>query len=122
MEDLCLGTATLLEIIAATARDAAMAAGISKKHFNERIDYASQRFSLPRLGSDFRDMRNDLVHEGTLSGTKFQNKTVAECALAVTEALAWIDNYIHAALGLGPVEIRRFPSSSYRGLNAFSLD
>jgi hypothetical protein len=104
MEDLCLSVATLLEIIAATARDTAAASGVNKKHFADRIDYAAQRFSLPNLGSDFRNMRNDLVHGGTLSGTKLANKTVEQCAFAVTEALAWIDDYIHAVLGCARLE------------------
>lgn len=122
MEDLCLSTATLLEIIAATARDVAAAGGVNKRYFHDRIDYAAGRFSLSILGSDFRDMRNDLVHEGTLSGNKFANKTVRECGYAATEALAWFDDYVHAALNLGPVEVKRFPSNSYGSLNAFSLD
>ena len=122
MEDLCLSTSTLLEIIAATARSAAATQGLSKKTFVERIDFAATRYSLPKLPSDFRNMRNDLVHEGTLSATKFVNKSVDDCAAAVTAALGWFDEYLHAALVLGPVDTRRFPDRGYRSLNAFSLD
>ncbi len=122
MEDLCLSTATLLEIIAATAKRVAAAAGTPLNFFSQRIDYAAQRFNLVPVSTDFRDMRNDLVHEGTLSGTKFPNKTDHDCAVAAAAALQWIDEYMHAALGLGPIAINRFPPSTYKGLNAFSLD
>jgi hypothetical protein len=122
MEDLCLSTATLLEIIAATAKAVAAAAGMRKTKFADRIDYAAQRFGLPFVSTDFRNMRNDLVHEGTLSGTGFVNKTAADCAIAAAAALEWIDMYMHSALGLGPVGVNRFPPNTYKGLNAFSLD
>jgi hypothetical protein len=122
MEDLCLSTATLLEIIAATAKAVAAAAGMRKTTFAERIDYAAQRFGLPFVSTDFRDMRNDLVHEGTLSGTRFANKTADDCAIAAAAALGWIDMYMHCALGLGPVAVNRFPPDAYKGLNAFSLN
>lgn len=122
MEDLCLSTSTLLEIIAATAGSAAAAQGSTKRTFVDRIDFAASRYSLPNLPSDFRNMRNDLVHEGTLSATTFPNKNVEDCAAAVTDALAWFDTYIHAALALGSIDARRFPDKEYRNLNAFSLD
>lgn len=122
MEDLCLSTATLLEIIAATAKAAAAAAGLNKSKYVDRIDYAAHRFGLPLASTDFRDMRNDLVHEGTLSGSRFINKNADDCAVAVAAALEWIDLYIHAALGLGVVAVNRFPANSYKGLNAFSLE
>ena len=67
-------------------------------------------------------MRNDLVHEGTLSGTKFPNKASPECAIAAAAGLSWIDDYMHAALQLGPVAHQRFHPNVYLGLNAFSLD
>jgi hypothetical protein len=122
MEDLCLSTATLLEIIAATANRTGTTAGQTLKSFNQRIQFAATRFALPALSADFRNMRNDLVHEGTLSIKSFPNKSNADCAKAVAEALHWIDQYIHAALGLGPLVNNRFPANTFRGLNAFSLD
>ncbi|MGY2048942.1 hypothetical protein [Methylobacterium sp. JK268] len=122
MEDLCLSTATLLEIIAATAKQAAAAAGTPLQYFSQRIDYAANRFNLAPVSTDFRNMRNDLVHEGTLSGTKFRNKTDHDCAIAAAAALQWIDEYMHAAFGLGPVATNRFTPSTYKGLNAFSLN
>jgi len=122
MEDLCLSTGTLLEIIAATAEREGKVAGQSLMNFNQRIQFAATRFTLPQLSADFRNMRNDLVHEGTLSIKKFPNKSLAECAAAVAEALHWIDQYMHAALGLGSLISNRFPANTYRSLNAFSLD
>jgi hypothetical protein len=121
LEDLVLSTTTILEIIAATAKDDAAAQGTILGTFNPRMAHAASRFGLPALSADFRNMRNDLVHEGSLSGTRFPNKTVDDCGRAVAEALDWIDGYLFAALGLGPVPVARFSRLNFRGANSFSL-
>lgn len=41
---------------------------------------ASNRYSLSPLGSDYKDMRNDIVHEGLLSGSNFRGKSKSQCA------------------------------------------
>ncbi|TXM95315.1 hypothetical protein [Methylobacterium sp. WL116] len=123
LEDLTLSTSTMLEVIAATAKDHARANGVTltKNDFPHRIEYAADRFGIIRLGSDFRNMRNDLVHEGTLSSSKFPGKDSLECAKAVSECLDWIDTYMHTAFSLGPVVRRRFKPNYWAGLNSFSL-
>ncbi len=63
-------------------------------------------------------MRNDLVHQGLLSGSKFPNKDRMECGLATAEALDWIDKYIFAALAMGSVPSPRFVPEGFRGANS----
>lgn len=121
LEDLVLSTATMLEIIAATAGGISKAAGTPQNTFNQRIQYAATRFGLSVVSSDFRNMRNDLVHEGTLSATKFAGKVHSDCTKATAEALNWIDQYLFAALGLGAAPKARFSANTFNRLNAFSL-
>jgi hypothetical protein len=122
MEDLVLSTATTLEIIAATAGTVAATTGQTLTKFNPRLAYAATRFSLPPLSSAFRNMRNDLVHQGQLSITNFANKDRDDCAQASADALNWVDQYMHRALGLGSVRRTRFASRDFFSLNFFSLD
>ncbi len=78
------------------------------------------RRSLPQ-SHDVVKMRNDLIHDGTLSGTSFNNRNAADCNIVVAAALNWIDSYLHAALALGPVRNVRFDPHSFDNLNAYSL-
>lgn len=59
---------------------------------------ASRRYSIPPLGSDYKNMRNDIVHEGLLSGSNFPAKTKADCAAVVSDALNWLDSYVLAVI------------------------
>lgn len=119
LEDLVLSTTTLLEIIAATAeRDSPKRLGT----FAKRLAFAAKRFGLAELDPCFRKMRNDLVHEGTLSGTNFPNSDSAACAQLAASALNWIDLYMHAIFGLGAPRSERFERHAFSGVNAFSLD
>jgi len=120
LEDLVLSTGTVLEVIAATAETVAPA-GSDVGTFNKNLAYAAQRFGLAPLPPEFRKMRNDLVHEGVLSASNFPGKTSTDCGIAAAEALDWIDSYIFAALGLGPVPAPRFAPEGFRGVNCFSL-
>jgi hypothetical protein len=120
LEDLILSTGTVLEVIAATAKNTAPP-GSNVGTFNDKVAYAAQRFGIGALPQDFRKMRNDLVHEGVLSASNFPNKDRAACGAAAAEALDWIDEYIFAALGLGQVPSARFALKGFRGANSFSL-
>jgi hypothetical protein len=122
LEDLTLSTTTILEIIAATADRTATAGGGNLSTFAKRIDHAADRFGLPHLPPNFRNMRNDLVHEGHLSGSRFPNKSNADCAEAVSEALDWTDCYLCEIFGLGRPRKRRFLKNTFFGVNSFSLD
>ena len=119
LEDLVLSTSTLLEVIAATAKDLSQK---PLKNFTARVTFAAYRFGLPQLNPSFRTMRNDLVHEGTLSGSKMQNTTVEACAALATGALNWVDLYLHAIFDLGSPQAARFDKSTIQGVNAFSLE
>jgi hypothetical protein len=120
LEDLVLSTGTVLEVIAATA-EAVAPPGADTGTFNKNLAFAAQRFGLPTPPPDFRKMRNDLVHEGVLSGSKFPGKDRQACGVAAAEALDWIDEYIFAALALGQVAAARFAPLGFRGANSFSL-
>lgn len=122
LEDLTLSTSTILEVIAATAETVSAASGNKLQYFVPRLDFAARRYGLPPLPADFRNMRNDLVHQGRLSGTKFQNKDKIDCAQAISEALAWIDMYICAAFGLKVPASPRFRTHDLVNANAFSLE
>jgi hypothetical protein len=121
IEDLVLSTTTILEIISITSKSIAAAQGQTIRDFKQRMSFAANRFSLPDLPADFREMRNDLVHEGTLSGTQFPGRSPDQCGKAAAEALDWIDQYIFAALGMGQPGRARFVAEPFRGVNTFSL-
>lgn len=77
-----------------------------------RLDYfpgmqaASVRYSLLPLSRDYKNMRNDIVHEGRLSGTNFPGKSKTDCANVVADTLNWIDGYVCAILGFSQVPAR----------------
>lgn len=119
LEDLYLSATTVLQTIAATEKRKAPIA--NKPSFYKYVRAAAVRYGLPVLSHDFKDMRNDLIHDGTLSGTTFQNKTADDGRTVAIDVLNWIDRYVHAALGLGPVRRTRFAPHSLDGLNAYSL-
>ena len=122
IEDLVLSTTTMLEIVAATASTVGTPLGAQVGNYGQRLVYAATRFGLPPVPTDFRVIRNDLVHEGTLSGTGFPGKTADDCGLATAEALDWIDRYVFAAMGMGqPVSTRFASAGGFRGMNSFSL-
>lgn len=119
LEDLYLSATTVLQTIAATEKRKAPIA--NKPSFYKYVRAAAVRYGLPILSHDFKDMRNDLIHDGTLSGTTFANKTADDGRAVAIDVLNWIDGYVHAALGLGPVRRTRFAPHSLDGLNAYSL-
>jgi hypothetical protein len=63
-------------------------------HYFQGMEEASNRFSIPKLNFDYKNMRNDIVHEGKLSAVKFSGKSKSECADVVANTLNWIDEYI----------------------------
>ena len=72
--------------------------GNSLNYF-QGMESASTRFSINQLGNDYKSMRNDIIHEGVLSGSNFSSKTKNECSCVVAETLNWLDNYILSILG-----------------------
>jgi hypothetical protein len=116
-EDLYLSATTLLQIVAAT-EDAFQGRELS--YFTAITD-ASCRAGIAALSRDFKDMRNNLIHEGKLLGGKFSGKDLTDCAVVVANVLNWFDEYIHSVLGLGIVRRKRFSSAEFVNLNAYSI-
>lgn len=121
IEDLVLSTTTILEIIAVAAEAVGGPLGHTVDTYASRMTFAANRFGLPPAPGDFRKMRNDLVHEGILSGSRFPGRSPEDCAKAVAEALDWIDRHVFAALGMGQPGRARFSAEPFPGANSFSL-
>lgn len=117
LEDLYLSATTILQVVAAT-EEGRQGASLS---FRRGVTDASARFGVAALADDFKDMRNDLVHDGTLSGSRHPGRSADDCRAVAAGVLDWIDRYLHAALNLGPVRRPRFPADVLAGLKAFSL-
>ncbi len=117
LEDLYLSATTILQVIAATEEGRQ---GVNLSFF-QGVTGAAARFGVPALGPTFKDMRNDLVHDGTLSGTRHPGKSADNCRAVAAGVLDWIDRYLNAALDLGPVRRVRFDPDSLAGLKVFSL-
>jgi len=118
MEDLYLSATTLLQIIVATE---ATKQGKNQLKLFPGIKDAATRVGIAPLSRDFKDMRNELVHDGRLIGSRFVGPDRAACAQVVSDVLNWFDAYLHAALALGPVAKTRFRASDFMGLNAYSI-
>lgn len=117
LEDLYLSATTILQVIAAT-EEGRQGTNLS---FFQGVTGAAARFGVPALGPAFKDMRNDLVHDGTLSGTRHPGKSADNCRAVSAGVLDWIDRYLHTALDLGSVRRIRFDPDSLAGLKVFSL-
>lgn len=116
-EDLYLSATTLLQIVAATEE---ANQGKDLSYFNG-VTGAAKRVGIRTLSPDFKDMRNNLVHEGKLTGGKFKGSSLIDCAEVAADVLNWFDEYVHAVLGLGAVRRKRFHRGDFMGLNAYSL-
>lgn len=68
-------------------------------YFNGMLS-ASGRYGIEPLDNNFKNMRNDIVHEGCLSGTNFPNRSKLDCANVIASTLNWIDAYILKVLGM----------------------
>ncbi len=118
MEDLYLSATTLLQVIVATE-----ATRQSKKElrFYDGVEAAARRFNLRVLSDDFKNMRNELIHDGQLIGRRFPAANKQACGLVVVDVLNWLDEYIHSALSLGAVRKTRFSIADVSNLNAYSI-
>lgn len=118
MEDLYLSATTLLQIIVATE---ATKQGKEELKFYPGIQSAATRVGIAPLSPQFKDMRNELVHDGQLIGSRFSGPDKAACAQVMSDVLNWFDSYLHAALALGQVVRVRFKPTDFMGLNAYSI-
>lgn len=116
-EDMYLSATTILQIIAATESDRQS----RSLNFFQGVSDAASRFGVPTLSADFKNMRNDLIHDGCLSGSRFANKSKNECAQVAAEVFNWFDNYLHASMHLGSPVKQRFSKLNFLSLNSYSL-
>jgi len=120
LEDLFLSIGVQMDIIkqceiAVTGKKLAYYAGMLS---------ASSRYGIQPLANDYKNMRNDIVHEGVLSGSNFKSKNKEQCAEIVAASLNWIDEYVCAVLGLNalPTITPRWKAKQLEGgLPALSL-
>lgn len=96
LEDLYLAAGVQMDIVKQIERVLSGNYGLT---YFQGMTSASNRFGLTPLGSDYKSMRNDIVHEGVLSGANFAGKTKADCADVIANTMNWIDDYLLTALG-----------------------
>lgn len=155
MEDLYLSATTLLQVIATTekrkrlrdrkrarkGRQLGKKEPLEKLFFHDALKAASSRVSISHPSPQVKEMRDSLVHEGTLRGKWMEQVDRTRlagigkdaddggdrltdheiCARIVAEVMNWLDTYIHAALRLGRVAKTRFAAYDFTSLNAYSL-
>ncbi len=119
MEDLYLSATTLLQVIVAT--EAARQGKKDMPYYQGVMDAASN-MHIRTLSDDFKNMRNELIHDGQLVGKRFSGPDKAACSVVVADVLNWFDEYLHAALVLGSPKRTRFSKTDFIGLNAYSLN
>lgn len=119
MEDLYLSATTLLQVIVATE---AGLQGRAEIPYYDGVTAAATRKGIRQLPPDFKNMRNELIHDGQLIGRRFAGPDRAACAAVIVDLLNWFDEYVHEALNLGKPRIVRFKVNDLGGLNAYSID
>ncbi len=117
-EDFYLSATTLLQIIAATEKSIT---GNSKLKYLPAVQSASRRVGITILNRDFKDMRNNLIHEGKLLGARFAGTDIEACSKVVADLMNWFDEYVHAVMNLGPVKRKRYSKHDFMSLNAYSI-
>lgn len=117
-EDFYLSATTLLQIIAATEE---RVTGNSNLSYFQAVQSASSRVGIASLNRDFKDMRNNLIHEGKLLGGHFEVTDIEACSTVASDSMNWFDEYIHAVMNLGPVKRKRYSKHDFMSLNAYSI-
>lgn len=117
-EDFYLSATTLLQIIAATEE---RITGNSNLSYLPAIQSASARVGISPLTRDFKDMRNNLIHEGKLLGGRFSGTDINACSAVAADLMNWFDEYLHSVLNLGSVKRQRYSAGDFNTLNAYSL-
>jgi hypothetical protein len=97
LEDVFLSVGVQMDIIKQQERAATNNRDLT---YFQGMSSASSRYHLTPLGTDYKQMRNDIVHEGVLSGSNFASKSKSQCAVVVADTLNWLDQYVLSVLGL----------------------
>lgn len=117
-EDFYLSATTLLQIIAATEESIT---GNTNLSYFAAVQSASQRVGITSLSRDFKDMRNNLIHEGKLLGGRFAGTDIHACSVVAADLMNWFDEYVHAVMNLGLVKRKRYSKQDFMSLNAYSI-
>jgi hypothetical protein len=117
-EDFYLSATTLLQIIAATEQ---RITGNTNLSYLTAVQSASNRAGIAVLNRDFKDMRNNLIHEGKLLGASFAGTDLEACSTVASDLMNWFDAYIHSVMNLGPVKRKRYSKADFISLNAYSI-
>lgn len=118
LEDLLLSAFTIMEMIQQNER---RHTGNPNLRFYGAITNASRRLQISKLSRDFHSMRQDLIHEGRLSASRFAGRSKQDCANVCVDMLNWIDKYIHKVFGLNvPRPVRHSPNRLV-SLNSYSV-
>lgn len=117
-EDFYLSATTLLQIIAAAEQHIAG----TRMYYLQAIQSASVRANISALSSEFKDMRNNLIHEGKLLGGRFTGRDILSCSAVAADLMNWFDEYVHSVLNLGTVRRRRYLRGDFVSLNSFSIN
>lgn len=117
LEDQYLSACTILEIIKQTER---RRNGNPDQHFYDAIVSASNHYKIRVMSRDWILMRNDLVHDGKLSGSKFQNKDVVQCNAVSKDVLHWLDEYVFAVFGIARLITNRYDDPTLL-LNSYTV-
>jgi len=96
LEDVYLSAGVQMDIVKQLER---ITTNNTRLTYFQGMSSASSRYSITQLSSDYKSMRNDIVHEGVLSGANFANKSKGQCAAVIAETLNWLDSYVLAVLG-----------------------
>lgn len=96
LEDLFLAVCVQFDIV----KQSEIAITGKKLTYLQGMKSASTRLGISPLSNDFKDMRNDLVHEGQLSGSNFLGRSKEDCSKVVADALNWLDKYIIAIVAV----------------------
>ncbi|PAU35734.1 hypothetical protein CKF94_24135 [Vibrio coralliilyticus] len=117
-EDLFLSATTLLQIISATEE---RITGNSNLSYLQAVQSASARARITPLNRDFKDMRNNLIHEGQLLGGRFVGTDIDACASVAADLMNWFDEYIHSVMNLGSLKRKRYSKYDFISLNSYSI-
>lgn len=105
LEDQYLSACTILEIIKQNERQRN---GNTNQYFYDAIVSASNHYQIRVMSRDWIAMRNDLVHDGKLSGSRFQNKNAFQCNSISKDVLHWLDEYVFSVFELGGLNSNRY--------------
>ena len=96
LEDLFLATCVQFDIVKQAEQLISNSPSLT---YAQGMNLASARLGIAPIQEPFQKMRNDLVHEGKLSGSNFSSKNKTDCANVVASCLNWLDQYVLASTG-----------------------